>query len=291
MDQPVDTVDTVTQSDTAPVILKKGAVRGRAWSVTWNNYTTDELTQLTQYCRDRCTDFVLQEETGENGTPHIQAGLYYKNAVSFNAIKKDLPKCHIEIARNWNALKQYCKKDDTRTGKRITNAIAIKNPLEGLELRPFQKTIMDILSTEPDNRTIHWFWEETGCVGKTTLCKHICLTNENAIFVNGKAADMKCAVAELVKKKQPPKIILLGLPRTTEDYSGSLYQGLEELKDGIFFSGKYESGMVMMDPPHVIVFANWPPKKRTFRVIVGMLLTLVWITPPRSWNRVFHNSK
>ena len=31
--------------------------------------------------------------------------------------------------------------------------------------------VVDILKTEPDERTIHWFWEPKGNVGKTTLCK------------------------------------------------------------------------------------------------------------------------
>jgi hypothetical protein len=34
---------------------------------------------------------------------------------------------------------------------------------------------------------------------------------------------------------------------------------MENVKDGLFFSTKYESGMVRYNPPHVIVFANVPP--------------------------------
>jgi len=248
----------LAQVGTAPVILNKGAGKGRAWSITWNNHSSEDLAQLAQYCRVECSDFIMQEETGEAGTPHIQAALYFKNARHFNSIKEDLPKCHIEMAKNWRALRQYCKKDNTRTGERIEHGF-VKDPLEGKVLRPFQKLVMDILETKPDNRKIHWFWEPTGNVGKTTLCKHICLKYDTAIFVSGKAADMKCAVAEMVKKNKAPTIVILGLSRSAEDFSGSLYQGLEELKDGIFFSGKYESGMVMYDSPHVLVFANWEP--------------------------------
>ncbi len=42
-----------------------------------------------------------------------------------------------------------------------------------------------------------------------------------------------------------------------EDYVS--YQALEEIKDGIFFSGKYEGGMKIFNSPHVICFANFSP--------------------------------
>ena len=34
---------------------------------------------------------------------------------------------------------------------------------------------------------------------------------------------------------------------------------MEEVKGGIFCSTKYECGMHMQNPPHVLVFANFPP--------------------------------
>lgn len=269
----------LAQVDTAPVILEKGGKKARAWSITWNGYKPEDLDTLAQYAKAHCTDYVMQEEIGNNGNPHIQAGLYYKNAVSFNTIKTQFPLCHIESAKNWIALKKYCQKAETRNGKTIMKQ-GVKDPLENRELRPFQKTVIEILSGEPDDRKIHWFWEPTGNVGKTALCKHICLKYPDAIFVNGKAADMKCAVAEMVKKGRTPTIIILGLPRSAEDYSGSLYQGLEELKDGIFFSGKYESGMVIMDSPHVIVFANWEPKREALSADRWNVVDISGLGPP-----------
>ena len=37
------------------------------------------------------------------------------------------------------------------------------------------------------------------------------------------------------------------------------YDGIEEIKDMMFYSGKYEGGMVVGKCPRFIVFANNPP--------------------------------
>ncbi len=234
----------------------------RAWSITWNNYSEDDKNWMAQFAFANCKEYSINEEIGaEKGTPHLQIAIYLKNARTFESMKKTFPTQHLEKANSWKALKKYCGKEETRKEgtKPITNIRVVKDPLAGKELRPFQKEVMDILANPPDDRTIHWFWEPVGNTGKTSLVKSICVSNPNAIFVNGKAADMKCAIAAMIKEKHAPTIVLLGLPRTAEDFTGSLYQGLEEIKDGIFFSGKYESGMVLFDSPHVMVFANWPP--------------------------------
>ena len=51
---------------------------------------------------------------------------------------------------------------------------------------------------------------------------------------------------------------MLDIPRHQLDYVG--YGALEQLKNGMIYSGKYEGGTCLFDNPHVIVFANEPPK-------------------------------
>ena len=38
------------------------------------------------------------------------------------------------------------------------------------------------------------------------------------------------------------------------------YIAIEGIKDGCFFSAKYEAGMCVYNPPHVMVFANKAPE-------------------------------
>lgn len=50
----------------------------------------------------------------ETGRKHRQGYLRTKNQVRFSALKKEFPGIHIEVAKNWEALKNYCKKEETR---------------------------------------------------------------------------------------------------------------------------------------------------------------------------------
>ena len=49
----------------------------------------------------------------------------------------------------------------------------------------------------------------------------------------------------------------MDLARDSHDYVN--YGALEQLKNGLVYNTKYESGMRMFDTPHVVVFSNFPP--------------------------------
>lgn len=79
------------------------------------------------------------------------------------------------------------------------------------------------------------------------------------MVANGKAADILAQVM-LVKEATGcwPRIVIMNLPRCNEGHIS--YQALEQLKDGLAMSTKYEGGQMCMNPPHVVVFANTPPE-------------------------------
>jgi len=136
----------------------------------------------------------------------------------------------------------------------------IRDPLAGKVLRPFQQTVMDIIDVEePDERIIYWFWETIGNVGKTALCKHICLKYpKRVLIVNGKQSDMFNAVLSFKESTGDyPSIIIIDIPRSMINYVS--WGGIEKIKDGLFYSGKYEGGQCVFNCPHVVCFANSAP--------------------------------
>jgi len=132
----------------------------------------------------------------------------------------------------------------------------IKDPLQGKQYNALQTKLAQILESEADDRTIHWVHDEKGCAGKTTFAKHWVINNPTtAVYVSGSAADIKYALAEMTHR---PTVVFYNVARTaTVDYVA-----LEEIKDGIFFSGKYKSSTYYSDNTHVIVLANEAPYKK-----------------------------
>lgn len=85
--------------------------KARAYMLTINNPPCNEL---AKHDTERYACWQLEQGT-QCETPHIQAYLYFKNAISFNTVKKLYPKAHIEIAKgNVTQCVDYCSKTDTR---------------------------------------------------------------------------------------------------------------------------------------------------------------------------------
>ena len=207
--------------------------------------------------------YCWQLEQGASGTPHIQGVLRFSNARSFSSLKNQCPEVHWEVARSLKQCVDYCSKIKTRIGPTKIKGFEIPEEvivMDDADLEEWQTDIINIIDCEPDKRTIYWFWESRGGIGKTEFCKYLCVKRDpDVIYLSGKAGDQKHCIAKYVEDhKRGPKVVVYDYPRTSENYIS--YQALEEVKNGIFFSGKYESGMCVYNSPHVICFANFPPR-------------------------------
>lgn len=237
-----DTVDTVEHSEnTVGGNTKTPTVtRNRQWFMTWNSFPENWRQLLTQ----QTDEWVGQVEEGESGNKHIQACFRWKNARSFDQVKLLFPGAHIEPCKNWSKSTEYCTKERSRVGPRDYFRSC------NIVMAAWQAKITKMLSEEePDLRAIHWIWSTRGGYGKTTFCRHLALAH-GAQVVNGTGRDVFHAL-----KEHQPRVVCFDLSRDgTIDYSV-----LESVKNGMFFSGKYESGMCIFDIPHVLVFANYAP--------------------------------
>lgn len=252
----IDTNDTSANSNTSKII------RARLWFFTFNNYEKNDLEKLLNFCKCECIDWNFQEETGENGTPHLQGVIEFANARTFDSLKNKFKAIHWEKAKNKKAAIQYCLKEETRTGEQFTKTKKIKDPLDGKDLKWWQIEVMDLMKTEPDDRKIYWYYDLKGGCGKTSLAKSLCIRYPNQIlYIGGKTADIKYGVKTFLENTQNElKMCIFDFVRTCENFIS--YDGIESIKNGIFYNTKYESGMVIYDIPHIIIFANFEPDKK-----------------------------
>lgn len=238
----------------AIVSTSKANPRSRRWAFTINNWNDEDIVAVSTLGH---TKLIYQAEQGDSGTPHIQGCIEFKNARAFSSLKRQVPRAHWSKARDWDSLVEYCQKEDTRIdGPSHVEGlpVPVRDYWDEDQETPWQREILSIIEEEPDMRKIHWFWDTVGGIGKTTLARHICMTHSDAIYLSGRPSDIKSAIASLDIK---PRICIFGFTRTQE--SRVSYQAIEEVKDGMFFSGKYESGMVIFNIPHVIVLSNFHP--------------------------------
>lgn len=260
MSKPLLTHPDTRVNGNTNIVDPKPAPRFRAWVFTLNNHSDTEVRDLLAYLRKHTKNkFCIQEEIGEEEkTPHLQGVIHFKHPRTFDSMKKRLPRAHLQPCRDWEASIAYCRKPTFAGAKRWERGIPkpITDPMVGKTLHPYQEKILNLIKKDPDPRKIHWFWEPKGGTGKSVLTKHICMNN-NALAVSGKASDIKYAVAQWIAIHGEVDVVIIDLPRTNERYVS--YQAMEEIKNGLFFTTKYESGMTIFNPPHLIVFANFEP--------------------------------
>lgn len=125
------------------------------------------------------------------------------------------------------------------------------------KLRPWQEDLMVVL--DPDkpisDRTIHWYWESTGNVGKTWMAKYLRVNRRATILEPGKKADMAYALRDHIGD-----IIVFNISRSCDQqYMEHLYGFAEGIKDDVVMSTKYQSQSLYLGPQHVVFFSNHPP--------------------------------
>lgn len=124
------------------------------------------------------------------------------------------------------------------------------------DLFTWQRELAAQLEEPAEDRLIYWYQDRLGGSGKTAMARFIMAEyGSRAVYLSGGSA--KDILYQIIKHKVDPSIIVFNLARTQEGKVS--YQAIETVKDGMVQSGKYEGGFRMYAPPHVIVFANWPP--------------------------------
>ncbi len=238
------------------------------WCFTLNNHRQQDIQRLKESIKlTNCVGLAFQEQVGEEKTPHLQGHIAFKTKIRpikwFERILGH-KRTHLEVRKGSIMENQlYCLDIEKRMPRGTSFNYGFKLPVVLVPrsiMREDQLAIADKFK-EAENalhgRKIYWFWEEEGGWGKSFLIKYM-VDEMGAYVVSGKNNDVLYAIAKMVKEEGgAPGIIIFDVPRVN---AGNVsYQAMEAIKNGCFFNGKYEGGMVRFNSPHLMVFANQEP--------------------------------
>lgn len=243
---------------------------------------------LMLWLNHQCENWIFQLECTwpEDGdpNPHYQGYLNLKkknrSGALKNSIKSIFPAIHFSPASNTGklALQSYVMKTDTRMdgpwGKR---AIYTGRDIWPEEKWPqWQVDLKNYLLTElPDERVIQWIFDDKGGQGKSKFVKWIEWQKHGMGFDYESAQNLKFVVCE----NPPQRVYLFDCTKSAPKGIAieELYCALEAIKNGRIRHGKYKGGAIMMDTPHVVVFANFKPDST--KMTQGRF-NVIDITPP-----------
>ena len=255
----IDKIEAVPDVPNVPEIegnTKTSISTAIKWCFTFNNYTDSDLEILQTQIPHECRYAIFGKEVGEHGTPHLQG------YIEFNTKHRPLEifkfkSIHWEKALGTKSQNvAYCSKGGDIWSFPAT--IPIKT-IDSNNFYEWEREIIDKINEPPDDRTINWYFGTEGGEGKTSFCKYLAV-KKNALVLGGKASDIRNAICDYAKSKgNTPELIVVNIPRSF-DAGFISYEGYENIKDMLFYSGKYEGGMVVGNPPHLFIFANVPPK-------------------------------
>lgn len=247
--------------------------RARWWAFTIMNPTDKDVEQLSSLLSEAEELLAQDEICPTTGTPHIQAYVGFKYMKPKHFIVDIIPRAASVNPTDSKNYKSYCCKTETRPDNArqwVKEKIKKKpgpkrkgptrNPLleaTGGTLAWWQSEIEYFISQQPDWRTVLWYWEPVGSIGKSSFGKHLRMTQKDKciIRVGGRYEDIAFMIAD---PELEPDVVIIDVPRDMNVRNIS-YKAIEDLKLGSIVSPKFKSRCYDFDPPHVIVFANEPP--------------------------------
>lgn len=243
--------------------------RHRSFCFTLNNY--DHADDFGARLIARTAKYaIIGKEIGESGTPHLQGYVSLPNPVSFDKIKKSIPRAHIEVAKGSDTDNQiYCKKsgDYQEWGTPSIgqgNRSDIKNLAQ--QIRNHELTLEDIMFDYPElyfkysraiermivaaypHRTtpphVEWIWGDAG-VGKTRYCveKHpdSWYPKDNTPWWDNYEQQEAIIIDDYDSKDSIP------------------YRTFLRILDRYSYQGQVKGGYVKINSPFIYITSEFPP--------------------------------
>lgn len=222
----------------------------KRWCFTLNNYTEEEYSSIVLLFGTECKLYIIGDEIGEEGTPHLQGYCEFNNKVRPVGLFK-CNRIHWEKAKgNLKDNVTYCSKENVKCSYGIPKPVKILT-----ELYEWQKYVEKLSLTTADDRVINWYWDEKGNVGKSAFIKYMIVKHKVLFCSGGKYTDIMNLVFN--QDMDVCNCIMFDIPRANR--GNVSYASLESIKNGMVCNTKYETGVKVFNSPHLFVFANFPP--------------------------------
>lgn len=214
---------------------------------------------------DHCDKWIFQLERGKDARKlHMQCYAHCAKADRprhFGGVlgRAGLPGVEVSAASEAgvDALRKYCMKKDTRVQGPWSDKPIYQGHDLISELLPWQQAVADLVQSKPHPRRIYWFYDAKGGAGKSSFAKWLYFHHKVPTLTFGDAKDLLYVVQKFENK--PAYLFDLSRTKGGKSSMSDIYQALESVKNGYFISTKYESDIVCMQTPHVIVFSNHHP--------------------------------
>jgi len=222
-----------------------------------------ELPILLPKCK-----FIFQLERGTTNQllhyqGHLKLAIKHRIVELAKKLQPVFPGIHLSPDSNVGSTNAefYClKKDPTYVSGPWADSEHIFEDFSDLrEPSGWTLQVKNILLGPIEERKIYWIWESQGCTGKSNFATYMEKYHKIIGLGLGTANDNFYAVSEL-----PARGYIFDVPRTLPQRFdwGEVYMSLEKIKDRNFLSTKYKPKKVLLPViPHLIVFANVPPKR------------------------------
>ncbi|QMW68714.1 replication-associated protein [Crucivirus-234] len=241
--------------------------RSRNWCYTINNPTNEEIETCDVI---ECSYNVFGFEVGNEGTPHLQGYIEFKDAKTLRSAKKSLGgRAHLEQRRGTaTEASDYCKKDNlfiengsiSNQGKRndldtlaeLVKTKGIKGVIEeapgmfikfGKNIERLSEFYMKPRTTAPK---VIWLWGKAG-VGKTKLA-HENIDNEDIYIWN--------QTKWWTGYRQQSRVIIDDYSFDNSDHH---YRYLLQLIDRYSIQVETKGGMVYFNSPEIYITCEFPP--------------------------------
>jgi len=233
---------------------RKRPIQSKYWCFTLCNYKDIELEHLEHIFKSNKINYIMGLEIAPTtNTPHIQGYISAEKKLRPTQLKLN-KKIHWEKIRGTqldNII--YCSKGGNYRihGLKVPRTVKTITMLHG-----WQQKIVDLYNTIPNGRTCHWIVDEIGGKGKSALCKYLAINYKAAIIQGGKLADIMNMIFE--QDMDVVNCVFIDIPRVNENRVS--YASIECILNGMITNTKYETGVKVFNPPHLVVFSNFEPE-------------------------------